>query len=124
MPPILLNSIIPCLVPNELTLVQGIIKNGRLRPSKPPIEYEITAYGSTNLRIKMAKEPSGSVAYLWAKLAYWISPYKKDLATPPDSRFYFSKGNLILADRLDKIAALIYENIPKQYHYGEIARGQ
>jgi hypothetical protein len=124
MPPILLNDIIPCLVPSELFIVQEIVKNGRLRPSKPTIEYEITNYGSTNLRIKVAKEPSGSIAYLWAKLAYQISPYKKDLAEPPDPRRYFSQNNLTLSKRLDEIADMIYKEVPTQYRYGLIARGE
>jgi hypothetical protein len=61
------------------------------------------------------------VAYLWSAVAYHVSPYTKDLACHPDYRQYINDPGK--AERLDKIAEMIYDNIPIEYHYGLVARG-
>jgi hypothetical protein len=119
MPVVPLNCILPHITEDEFKLVQACLRQGRLKASQPNVKYKYVQSGS--LRIKRPEEQSGQVAYLWRAIAYHISPYKRDLACPPDYRMFLTDKNT--AERLNEIAEIVCKNVPKAYHYGLVARG-
>jgi hypothetical protein len=120
--PILFNKLMDKLSVEELELVKKISRNGFLRSKSPKVEY-IEA-GKT-LKFKVPEIESAKAGYLWSRAAYYLSPYKKDHASPPNPMIYFgSNAAEANKDRLDEISDIILKGTPKEFHYGPISRGE
>lgn len=112
------------LTESEKTLATGIVatqgKNkGRLRASKPKIEYTFEVKNGRKLRIPTAA--SGSTAYIWRQVAFIVSPISQHQCLPILADFDLPgdwQEARLLAKELDVIADKIVNSIPKSQWVG------
>jgi hypothetical protein len=109
----------------ELELVSGIVSHqgknkGRLRASKPKLEWE--AYEKDGRKLRRPTLKTGSVAFLWRMVAFAISPVYKHHCLPIMADFdlpysYGTPEYKALRDRLQALADKVEASIlPGQRH--------
>lgn len=121
MPLIPLNKVVKYLDQGTLDVIRSIVKNnGQLKSAEPKLEYTIEYING--LKRKTVSNGSGEKVYLWKKLTYVISPYIKHMAAPPYGKMYGLTPEQ--SGKLDQLALIICNNIPKDLHYGPRTRGE
>ena len=116
-----INKIMPQLNEKEFLLVRAITKGeGFILKSAAPKIKSSTQYVD-GLKRKILDQETARQAYLWKAVAYHISPYIKDMVSPPYYKDYLT--NKDDADRMDIVAKIIVDSVPKEHRWGDITRG-
>lgn len=110
------------LTAGERQIAERILNGGRLRASKPKIEYSIglSKYGT---KIRKPDEIGGKAAYLWRMVAFSISPIAQHHCMPcmafcdlPEREN--REDRRALEVELDALAKKIVDSVPKTAWHG------
>jgi hypothetical protein len=107
-----------------ITAARGKNK-GRLRASKPPVEYDVV--DKNGRRIREPRKASGEIAYVWRMVAFQVSPIGQHQCLPMTADFNLQgtcEERRQRAKELDSITDQITNTIPKAQHYGTMRWGR
>ena len=108
----------------EMNLVIAISRGGKLKTKMPAVQYQ-QVENTNNLKYKVPELNSGSIAYLWARVAYYLSPYKKDHSSlPRPNAFFPANTKLSIIGGLNELAKMVVDSCSQNFHYGPISRGE
>lgn len=116
------------LTAEERQIAERIVNKGKLRASKPKVEYISIGLNSYGRECFEPEQVSGEAAYVWRMVAFTISPIAKHWCMPCTADFdvpgKYGEAKRARIKELDVLANKIIACVPKSQHYGTIRWGR